>query len=122
MKVALRSITEEAWGQFVMISGTFVMPRLCAGSWDAARPSQLLEVLTLAKARATSCWTMSTATEPRSPWSIVLTWAGGGTTVPTTKMLVLSVQVLSTFLFSKYFCYKLHSIYLCQHVGMQKFF
>lgn len=27
-----------------------------------------------------------------------------------------------TFLFSKYFCYQLHSIYMCQRGGMQTFF
>lgn len=111
---------KDSGGLCVMISGTFPMPRLCAGSWDVAGPSQLRVVLILAKAQAASCWTICGARETSLPCGIVITADGGDTTATTTKMLVLSVQVLSLFfLFSKYFFFKLHPIYMCQHRDMQ---
>lgn len=96
-KVVLSFITKDSGGLCVMISGTFPMPRLCAGSRDAARPFQLRVVLILAKAQATSCWTICSARETSLPCGIVDTEDGGDTTATTTKMLVLSVQVLSLF-------------------------
>lgn len=97
VKVVLRSITEDGRGQFVMTSGTWKMPRSCAGSWDVARPLQLWEVPTLGRARVTSCWTTWVAEEMRCPCCAAITLDGGSTTVPTMKMLLLSAQVLPHF-------------------------
>lgn len=99
---------KASWGRSVMTSGTSLMPRLCAGSWDVARPLQLQAVLTLATAQAASCWTTCGAKEMSWPCSSAVTLDGGDTTAATMKMLVLSVQVLEHFYFFKIFFYKLH--------------
>lgn len=117
MKVALRSITEDSGGQFAMISGTILTPRLCAGSWDAVGSLRLQVVLTLGKAQVISCWTMCSAMEMRPPCFSVNISDGGYTTVPTMKMLVLSVQVLSCFSFLNTFAVNCTQ-YTCMGIGV----
>jgi len=117
VKVAWSYITKDGWGQFVMTSGTFLTPRLCAGSWDVARPLQLQEALTLDKARVISCWTTCSAAELRSPCRIVITLDGGYTTVATMKTLVLSAQVLSLFSFLHTFAIN-YTQYTCVSMGV----
>ena len=74
------------------------MPRWCAGSWDAALLFLHHQVPTLAKALATSTWTMCTAQGMSPPSFSAATAVGASTTVATRKMLVLCAQVPLLFL------------------------
>ena len=80
--------------QCAMTTGTFKMPRWCAGSWAVDMQSQPQEMPTLALALVPSPW-MTWCAQGRSPISgSAGTEAGSTTIVATVKMLESFAQVL----------------------------
>lgn len=89
-----------------------MMPRLCAGSWDAATLFLQWEVPILDKAVAAFTWTMCSAQGMSPPCLSAGALAGASTTVRTVKTQAFSAQVLLFFLHQS--C---HAFIDCPHIA-----
>lgn len=93
VRAGWRCATTTRGERCVMTTGTWWMPMWCVSSWDAGWPWRWAAAPSLDKAQGSSCWIMWTAEELKQTSASATAWAGGSTTVTTTRMWPLPAEV-----------------------------